>query len=216
MSRPKKELQKRFVVFCEGDTEYNYIDKMRKQPGVQIVLKPINMKGGGYLNFLKKVKIESQSNCIAKFIIVDGDRLQIQGAEQQNFRALLEYCILQNNRGGIPHFLIVNNPTFEYVACLHFLEYRNQDVAAFLTDALGYKSIDQFKSKEDVYEVLNSKDRSYKLVVSRLAKCSSIVRNKYTVKKKSFDIAVKETTLDLDAGIKRCSNMDEFFDVVDW
>lgn len=117
MSRPKKELQKRFVVFCEGDTEYNYIDKMRKQPGVQIVLKPINMKGGGYLNFLKKVKIESQSNCIAKFIIVDGDRLQIQGAEKQNFRALLEYCILQNNRGGIPHFLI----SYWYSTCSYRL-----------------------------------------------------------------------------------------------
>lgn len=40
MSRPKRKLQKRFVVFCEGDTEYNYIDKMRKYQGVQIVLKP--------------------------------------------------------------------------------------------------------------------------------------------------------------------------------
>lgn len=216
MSRPKKELQKRFVVFCEGDTEYNYIDKMRKQPGVQIVLKPINMKGGGYLNFLKKIKIESQSNCIAKFIIVDGDRLQIPGAERQNFRTLLEYCILQNNRGGIPHFLIVNNPAFEYVACLHFAEYHNQEISTFLTESLGCKSIDQFKSKDDVYELLNSKGRSFKLVVSRLAKDSSIVRNKYTIKKKAFDIVVKYTTLNLDDSMRRCSNIDEFFDVVDW
>ncbi len=53
MSRPERKLQKRFVVFCEGDTEYNYIDKMRrvKQPDVQISLKPINMHGGGYNNF---------------------------------------------------------------------------------------------------------------------------------------------------------------------
>ena len=56
MSRPKRELQKRFVVFCEGDTEYNYIDKMRKRQDVQIALKPINMHGGGYSNFLKKIK----------------------------------------------------------------------------------------------------------------------------------------------------------------
>lgn len=35
MSRPERKLQKRFVVFCEGDTEYNYIDKMRKCHDVQ-------------------------------------------------------------------------------------------------------------------------------------------------------------------------------------
>ena len=67
--------KKRFVVFCEGDTEYNYIDKMRKRQDVQIALKPINMHGGGYSNFLKKIKTESQTNCLAKFIIVDADRL---------------------------------------------------------------------------------------------------------------------------------------------
>lgn len=55
MSRPKKELQKRFVVFCEGDTEYNYIDKMRKQPGVQIVLKPINMKNGRICGIIRSL-----------------------------------------------------------------------------------------------------------------------------------------------------------------
>ena len=59
MSRPERKLQKRFVVFCEGDTEYNYIDKMRKRQDVQIALKPINMHGGGYGNFLKKIKTES-------------------------------------------------------------------------------------------------------------------------------------------------------------
>lgn len=68
MSRPIRQLQKRFVVFCEGDTEYNYIDKMRKQQGVQISLKPINMHGGGYTNFLRKIKTESQTNCLAKFV----------------------------------------------------------------------------------------------------------------------------------------------------
>lgn len=53
MSRPERKLQKRFVVFCEGDTECNYIDKMRdvKRQDVQIALKPINMHGGGYSNF---------------------------------------------------------------------------------------------------------------------------------------------------------------------
>lgn len=75
MSRKKRILQKRFAIFCEGDTEYNYIDKMRRNQGVELVLKPINMHGGGYANFLQKIRTESQSNYLAKFIIVDADRL---------------------------------------------------------------------------------------------------------------------------------------------
>ncbi|MCD8397481.1 MAG: hypothetical protein LUD12_09955 [Lachnospiraceae bacterium] len=43
MSRPKRELKKKFIVFCEGDTEYHYIDQMRKTQGVEISIKPINM-----------------------------------------------------------------------------------------------------------------------------------------------------------------------------
>ena len=48
---------------------------MRKKQGVELVLKPINIHGGGYSNFLQKIKTESQSNYLAKFIIVDADRL---------------------------------------------------------------------------------------------------------------------------------------------
>ncbi len=56
MSRKERVLKKRYAVFCEGDTEYNYIDKMRKNQGVELVLKPINMHGGGYSNFLRQIK----------------------------------------------------------------------------------------------------------------------------------------------------------------
>lgn len=62
--------------FAGGDTEYNYIDKMRKNQGVELVLKPINMHGGGYSNFLRQIKKEAQSNYLAKFIIVDADRIK--------------------------------------------------------------------------------------------------------------------------------------------
>ena len=50
MSRKQRVLKKRYAIFCEGDTEYNYTDKMRKKQGVELVLKPINMHGGGYSN----------------------------------------------------------------------------------------------------------------------------------------------------------------------
>jgi hypothetical protein len=42
---------------------------MRKNQGVEFVLKPINMHGGGYSSFLKQIKKEAQTNYLAKFII---------------------------------------------------------------------------------------------------------------------------------------------------
>lgn len=101
---------------------------MRKNQDVHISLKPINMHGGGYMNFLNKIKTESQTNCLAKFIIVDADRLKKHHKEKENFNKLVEYCRLQNKKGTVPHFLIVNNPDFEYAACLHVPEYKGQDV----------------------------------------------------------------------------------------
>ena len=58
---------------------------MRKNQGVELVLKPINMHGGGYSNFLRQIKKEAQSNYLAKFIIVDADRIKTIPGEQENF-----------------------------------------------------------------------------------------------------------------------------------
>ena len=202
MSRPKRELQKRFVVFCEGDTEYNYIDKMRKRQDVQIALKPINMHGGGYSNFLKKIKTESQTNCLAKFIIVDADRL--------------EYCRLQNKKGTIPHFRIVNNPDFEYVACLHVPEYKGQEVTRFLQTVLGFQSLEQFKKNTEVYECLNNGERSYQVLIQKIQGKDKFVKNTYSVKKKNFEIAISKTDVKWELIDRKGSNIEEFFDVIDW
>ena len=43
-------------------------EKMRKNQGVELVLKPINMHGGGYSNFLRQIKKEAQTNYLARFI----------------------------------------------------------------------------------------------------------------------------------------------------
>ena len=62
---------------------------MRKNQGVELVLKPINMHGGGYSNFLQKIKTESQSNYLAKFIIMDADRIATVQGELDGFKKLL-------------------------------------------------------------------------------------------------------------------------------
>lgn len=216
MSRPKRELQKRFVVFCEGDTEYNYIDKMRKNQGVHIALKPINMHGGGYSNFLKKIKTEPQTNCLAKFIIVDADRLMKHTGEKESFQKLVDYCRLQNGKGATPHFLIVNNPDFEYIACLHAPEYKGQDVTRFLQMAFGFQSLEQFKKNTEVYECLNNGERSYQFFIKKIQGKGKFVKNTYSVKRKSFEVTISQTYVEWDLLEQRGSNMEEFFDVIDW
>lgn len=216
MSRKERILKKRYAIFCEGDTEYNYIDKMRKKQGVELVLKPINMHGGGYSNFLKQIRKEAQTNYLAKFIIVDADRIKNNAGEQENFLKLLEYCMIQNKKGNTPHFLIADNPDFEYVACLHDAEYRGQDTKNYIVNAWKFKNIAAFKSNGDVYEFLNTGKKSYMNLLEAIKKQEKMISNKYEIKKKTFDIKIKKTDYDEDAVNKRNSNIEEFFEVIDW
>ena len=216
LSRKLRILKKRYAIFCEGDTEYNYTEKMRKKQGVELVLKPINMHGGGYSNFLRQIKKESQTNYLAKFIIVDADRIVKVPGEKENFMRLLEYCKLQNDKGNTPLFIIANNPDFEYVACLHDAEYRGQDTKNYIIKAWGYKEIDAFKNDSEVYEFLNSGKKSFYNLLGIIRRQDKLVKNQYEIKKKTFDISIKSTVFNQDMLDQRVSNIEEFFDVIDW
>lgn len=187
-----------------------------KRQDVQIALKPINMHGGGYSNFLKKIKMEPQTNCLAKFIIVDADRLMKHYEEKDNFMQLAEYCKLQNKKGTAPHFLIVNNPDFEYVACLHVPEYNGQEVTRFLQTVLGFESLEQFKKNIEVYECLNNGELSYQILIKKIQGKDKFVKNTYSVKKKNFEITISRTDVTWELLDHKGSNIEEFFDVIDW
>ena len=49
------------------------------------------MKGGGYSNFLKQIKTDGTANCLAKFIIIDGDKAIADDSEKKNLQELLLY-----------------------------------------------------------------------------------------------------------------------------
>lgn len=216
MSRPIKQLRKKFAVFCEGDTEYSYIDKMRKNQGVEISIELINMKGGGYANFLGVIKTKSKTNCLAKFIVIDADRIQGDEGEKVGFLELLEYCSRQNKLGAIPHFLIINQPDFEYVACLHSKEYKGQDITKFITSVWKFKGIEELKGKKDIYDFLNSNNKSYVYAMTQLKKKAKFLKNIYSVNRRNFAVQIKETVLEWDNLILKGSNIEEFFDVIDW
>ena len=214
MSRPKRALRKKFIVFCEGDTEYNYIDAMRLKQGVELALKPVNMHGGGYTSFLDEIKKEASNNCLAKFVIIDFDRVKKHSGELQKLKEIIEYCKLQNNSKRIPHFLILDNPDFEYIACLHMDEYQGQDVKKYIEQTLGFENIEKFKAKKDIYDYLNTKGNSFELMLSRLR--GQIVINHYQINKTSFEIKISKTDIKWDNESKRGSNINEFFSVINW
>lgn len=213
MSRIERRTKKTFKVFCEGDTEFNYIDELRRQKRLSIALKMVNMKGGGYRSFLEQIKIDGTVNCLAKFIIIDGDRAVSDEGEKKNLRELLEYCILQNQSGRIPHVLIVDYPDFEYIACLHTPQYKGQNVAQYIVKEMGYNSIDQFKSDERVYQLLNSNGNSVEILLSRLKKENCFIVNRYSVNKTRYDITIK-TVFDWEKLGRKGSNIDEFFGII--
>ena len=120
MSRPQRSLRKIFIIYCEGDTQYHYINHMRKNQGVELSLKPVNIKGGGYLNFLDYVRSDAKNNCLAKFIVVDADKARDDNnclakfiivdadkarddlGERKNLKLLIDYCSLQNRKEQFP------------------------------------------------------------------------------------------------------------------
>ena len=52
------------------------LNTFEKNKKASLAIKPVNMKGGGYANFLNRLKEDANSNCLAKFIIIDGDRAE--------------------------------------------------------------------------------------------------------------------------------------------
>lgn len=106
---------------------------MRLKQGVELALKPINMQGGGYTNFLEAIKKEASNNCLAKFILIDFDRAKKHLGELPKLKEIMEYCRLQNSSRRIPLFLILDNPDFEYIACLHIADYQGQDIKSILS-----------------------------------------------------------------------------------
>lgn len=173
-------------LFVKGILNIIILTKCVDRKDFSIAIKPVNMKGGGYSNFLEQVKTDGTTNCLAKFIIIDGDRAVAEEGEKKNLRELLEYCILQNQSGRIPHFLIVDYPDFEYIACLHTPKYKGQDVAQYIVKELGYKSVDEFKADEKVYNVLNANGNSSNLMLSLLRKDNCFIVNEYYIKKNSL------------------------------
>lgn len=86
----------------------------------------------------------------------------------------------------------------------------------FWRTVLGFQTLEQFKKNTEVYEYLNRGEFSYQIMIQRLRGKDKFVKNIYSVKKKNFEIAISRTDVTWDLLDRKGSNMEEFFDVIDW
>ena len=149
--RPLKQIKYKFLILCEGDTEENYFNGMKQNSDSSVSLKITNMKGGCYKSFLEEIKKTSNSNYMAKFIIIDLDVLAKNPYEKTNFINLLQYCKNENQSKRIPIFVIINNPDFEYIACLHNPKFKGKNHLQFITNNLEYGDLSKFKNDKNIY-----------------------------------------------------------------
>lgn len=214
MSRKKRVVEKVFKVFCEGDTEHNYFEYIRKNRKVSLTIRPINMKGGGYANFLDQIERDANSNCLAKFIVIDGDRTLSVPGEQDALKRIIDYCKIQNSSKRIPHILIIDYPDFEYVACLHTYAYKGQNVEQYIKRELGYRDIDAFKADDKVFKVLvESGKGSIEQLIESVNHATAIVNNNFSINKSKYEILV-ESTINMSNIGKRGTNFDDFYRVL--
>lgn len=76
--------------------------------------------------------------------------------------------------------------------------------------------MEQFKKNPEVYGCLNNGERSYQVLIQRIQGRDKFVKNTYSVKKRSFEIAISRTDVTWELFDCKGSNMEEFFDVIDW
>lgn len=214
MSRIKRKITRRFKIFCEGDTEYNYFEYIRKNKLISLTLTSVNMCGGGYSNFLDEVKKDSNTDCLAKFIIIDGDRA-MSSEEKKMLKKLAEYCIQQNQSKRTPHILIVDYPDFEYVACLHCGDYSGGSVEKFITEQLHYRTVDDFKADINVYKKLNNGKNTIKNAKIKDARRNCIIDNQFKINKSKFEINVNGTCFFEENIGKRGTNFQDFTKIVE-
>ena len=140
MSRIERVLKKRYVVFCEGDTEFNYIDGMRLNQGVELVLKPINMhisikvvvfEGDNKsvmskrTEYGKKCLLLSVSEVLEYFESINTTRVDVGGAQRKeqalfdfpSFReAWINACLHNDWNGGIAPSVYMFDDRIEIVS----------------------------------------------------------------------------------------------------
>lgn len=214
MSRHMK-IRPKIKVFVEGDTEENYISELKKCSDCSFTIKPVNMNGGGYQNFLNKLKKDSSTGHSAVFIIIDLDKAE---SEKDELKKLIKFCRDKNKYSDIPYFLIGTNKDFEYFSCCHCPSYKSNNTDRYITKELGYKSVDECKADKNIYNKLNKGKKNYKVALQKVANGKNSMKYfNYEYKKPTRVgklIKVKKFMTNDEALNYLHTNMYDFFDLI--
>lgn len=217
--RKNRKTQKNIILYVEGDTEKNYFNEFKKveKEKIKISIEKIdNMGGGGYSNFLEKLKKSApEYGYLAIFVIIDLDKINNPG-EKKKLEELINYCKTKNKQKSIPHFLIGTKDDFEYFACCHCDNYNNSDVKKFITQNLPYRTVDELKADKNVFYVLNRDGRSYEIANEKFIKKGNkfYIFNEYSFQKTSMDIKIKNILINEEALNCKHSNIHQFFEII--
>ena len=217
--RKNRKTQKNIILYVEGDTEKNYFNEFKKveKEKIKISIEKIdNMGGGGYSNFLEKLKKSApEYGYLAIFVIIDLDKINNPG-EKKKLEEFINYCKTKNKQKSIPHFLIGTKDDFEYFACCHCDNYNNSDVKKFITQNLPYRTVDELKADKNVFYVLNRDGRSYEIANEKFIKKGNkfYIFNEYSFQKTSMDIKIKNILINEEALNCKHSNIHQFFEII--
>ena len=210
-ARARRITTKRFTVYCEGKTERCYIDGLRKwlsneRPDVRVAVERVDVHGGGYEEFAKRLRTEPDANCLARFVLLDYDRCLSSPSERAAFMRLLELS-RASMRKRVPIVLLVSNESFEYALCCHDPEYRDDDPRAFLVRNWGYSNPDDVKSDEGVWERAHKGRRGHDVAIERLSKTPGVVDNTLRWERAGLKYKLEEVGFCAENEVRRFSNL---------
>lgn len=216
--RPKRRFSKKIVVFCEGQTEKHYLNGLKKwlserDPSITVRIEPVDMKGGGYDAALRKLRIEPDSNCIARLVVMDYDRYLDIPSERIAFGQLVQFSQLSMNR-QIPTVLVISNANFEYALCCHDPIYRGEDPSSFLKKEWGYGTLGDVKADDRIWDKAHEGERSHEGAMKVLSERPALISNELKIKKSAHSISLSKVSFNEENTSVRSSNLSDLFKVL--
>ena len=213
--RVQRLTTKRFTIYCEGETEGRYVDGLKtwlskSRPDVRVAIERVDVHGGGYEEFAKRLRIEPDANCLARFVLLDYDRCLSNPQERIAFARLLELS-RGSMRKRVPIVLIVSNENFEYALCCHDPEYREGDPRAFLVRNWGYVDPDDVKSDKDVWNKAHIGKRGHDIAFEHLCGRPCVIVNRIRWERAGFKLRLEDVVYSVDNESGRLSNLGELF-----
>lgn len=216
-TRPKRASAKRFVVYCEGETEFNYVNGLKSwlrtvDDSVRVHIDSVCVKGGGYKQMLERLRSEPDSNCIARIVVLDYDRCMDDRAEREMFRRLVELSQLSSGGGKrVPIILVVSNRDFEYALCCHDEKYADGKTDSFLCGEWGYEDIAKCKADKRIWEKAHAGMRSHDNAIERLERRPRLMDNRIATNRSTLTVVLDKVELITNNEAAATSNLKDLF-----